>query len=309
MSDDLDEKLNKLRSVVNNVEEHDQRLRAQTLELSATLAAECRRGHISFHGEDFVIEEGVDDIDLYGYVYVDSEGIGLAYRSQYEDVEDHINGIPREERTYRLSRPDAWPVQWLRRVVTEQRLAGLIDGLSKKAEALAEGHAVLSERVGRANQKPNANIEEGIRAVATEFGFSKVMQDWAEAQRAVFQSPDAAMRAASVLLETTLKHIYKNRGIELPSDKSIGPLYATLMKQVPPLIAGDRAAGDDVAAMIRGLAGVVQNIGALRTKLGDAHGKSPGQATGGLDEARLAVDAAGAASVYLIRKLAKPPAT
>jgi hypothetical protein len=312
MSDDLDEKLSQLRSAVTLVEGHDDRILADTLEWSETLAKECRRGHITFHGDDFVIEEGPDQSDdVYGHLWVSSSGISLGYRSRNEDIEDDFNGISLDNRTYRVSQPDAWPVQWLRRIVTEQRVAGLIDGLRKQAESIAEGRAAVSARVGRVNQQPSAKIEEALRAAATEFGFMRVMQDWASAQRSLYQSPESAVRAACVLVETTLKHLYANRGIALPKDKDIQSLYATLRGSIPPVIAADRGASDDVMGMIRGLTSVIQHVGALRTKIGDAHGKSPEQAAGGLDEARLAVDAAGAASVYLIRKLAKPhpPAT
>ncbi|RYZ15501.1 MAG: hypothetical protein EOO70_06690 [Myxococcaceae bacterium] len=59
----------------------------------------------------------------------------------------------------------------------------------------------------------------------------------------------------------------------------------------------------ELHGIARALSNTIQNIGAQRTKAGDAHGRAPNQQNADIDEAEFVVTAAGVVSTFLMRRL------
>ncbi len=82
--------------------------------------------------------------------------------------------------------------------------------------------------------------------------------------------PASAVTASCALLESLFRTYIEEEGLEMPSEKSIRPLW----KVVRVDLKFDPAAtkDDDLKAVLTGLAAIVEGIGSLRTHKGSAHG-------------------------------------
>jgi hypothetical protein len=82
--------------------------------------------------------------------------------------------------------------------------------------------------------------------------------------------PASAVTASCALLESLFKTYIEDEHLEMPSDKSIRPLWKVIRGDLKfdPAATKD----DDLRTILTGLAAIVEGIGALRTHKGSAHG-------------------------------------
>jgi hypothetical protein len=306
MSKSLPELLDDLSRLSFQVHERDEEIRQRVLQLSDQFKELCQRAETGAHTEDFVIE--VFDVTnrAYGHLGVGPEGIYLAHRSTQDDLDDELYDNPEEVRGYyRVVYPKEWDVRWLRVAATEARLCELAESLQREMQALLDGRITVATNVQAALRAPPSGMQEGLIAVAEKFGFARVIDGWGKAQRLQSVDPSAAITAASSLLETTLKHIIDRFNIEMPSDQSIQRLCRAVSKAFD--FPGE--SDEHVKGLLFGLSSAVQNIGALRTKTGDAHGRTASSPASEHDLAQFAVTAAGAVSTFLLRRAQKMAVT
>jgi|ERR1700676_1536154 len=83
--------------------------------------------------------------------------------------------------------------------------------------------------------------------------------------------PASAVTASCALLESLFKAYIEEENLEMPSDKSIKPLWKIIRTdlKLDPAATHD----DDLKTVLTGLAAIVEGIGALRTHKGSAHGQ------------------------------------
>ena len=82
--------------------------------------------------------------------------------------------------------------------------------------------------------------------------------------------PEAAVTAASALLESLFKSYIEEEGLDLPSEQSLKPLWKVVRKNLKfdPALVED----EDLKTILGGLAAIVEGLGSLRTHKGSAHG-------------------------------------
>ena len=102
--------------------------------------------------------------------------------------------------------------------------------------------------------------------------------------------PPAAVTAACAILEATCKAYIAARGLPLPADQSISPVWRVVQGDLD--LDPARVHDQGVKRVLGGLASIVDGVAGLRTRTGSAHGHGPDAA--GMDQptARLAVHAA-----------------
>jgi hypothetical protein len=301
MAPGLSDMVAELERLVDEVEGHDREVRARVIELGNELAALCKRASTWAIGEEFDIEdEGNAEDRVYGWLGVTSRGIYLAHRSVMDDLNDEINGVPPEEQGYNMSWPESWDTRWLRSVATEEHLQTILVGLKNRLSELKDGRARAAGSVRELRRTPPPDVEDALIAAAQEFNFGRLSTEWGKAQRLLAIDPESALTAACSLVESTLKHIIKRRCLELPANESIQHLYKVVAKSI---VFSDETAPHDLRDMGRALTSLVQHVGALRTKAGDAHGKDPEHRVATQNAAQLAVTSAGACCTYLLRRL------
>lgn len=146
------------------------------------------------------------------------------------------------------------------------------------------------------NKKPSDNsISEGLKT----FDEAGVHAIWAKALERRLIDPEGAITAARTLLESVCKHIldeqlatYDKQKIELPE------LYKLTSQELN--IAPSQHTVEIFKQILGGVHSVVVGLGALRNKLGDAHGQGKSPVKPAPRHAALAVNLAGATAVFLI---------
>jgi hypothetical protein len=138
---------------------------------------------------------------------------------------------------------------------------------------------------------------------ATAIGFDTVELELERIRKSIVEDPEDAVTAACAVVESICRSILVELNVEFPKDRTISSLYGAVkrhLKLSPD--REDRQAEED--ADIRGILGalgsIAGNIGTLRTKTGDAHGREYGHRRVDSRIARLAVNAACTLSLFLL---------
>lgn len=120
---------------------------------------------------------------------------------------------------------------------------------------------------------------------------------WEKALSRRHTDPDGAITTARTLLETVCKHILD--GLSVPYDKADLPkLYGMAAKEMN--LSPSQHTEDVFKAILNGCHTVVQNLGTLRNKIGDAHGHGPQPVKPSPRHAALAVNLAGSMATFLV---------
>lgn len=125
-----------------------------------------------------------------------------------------------------------------------------------------------------------------------------VHQAWQRALERRLDDPEGAITAARTLLETVCKHILDEAGTTYPASADLPHLYrltATVLRLAP-----SQHTEQVFKQILGGCTSVVESLGALRNRLGDAHGKGKGSPKPALRHAELAVNLAGAMATFLV---------
>lgn len=140
---------------------------------------------------------------------------------------------------------------------------------------------------------PVEHISEGLRA----FEADAVNETWTRALARAQSEPDGAITMARALLETVCLHILEDHKIEPPTHGDLPKLYREVSEvlNIAPALHTEQV----FKQILGGAAGVVEGLGALRNRLGDAHGKGRKPAKPAPRHARLAVNLAGSVALFL----------
>ena len=82
--------------------------------------------------------------------------------------------------------------------------------------------------------------------------------------------PGSAVTASCALLESLFKFYIDERGLEMPSDQTVKPLWKIVPRRK---LDPDMVADNDLKTILGGLAATLDGIGSLRTHKGSAHGR------------------------------------
>jgi hypothetical protein len=125
-----------------------------------------------------------------------------------------------------------------------------------------------------------------------------VRTEWQRALDRRATDPEAAITAARSLLESTCKHVLHGLHEEYDDRDDLPKLYKRTAKALG--LAPDQYAEEIFRQILGGCTSVVDGLGALRNRFGDAHGKGPKAVRPAPRHAELAVNLAGAVAVFLL---------
>ena len=137
-------------------------------------------------------------------------------------------------------------------------------------------------------------VEEALAALSS----AAVRLAWQRAMERRSSDPDGAVTSAKTLLETVCKHILDSQGVEYHSTIDLPKLYRLTAEVLR--LAPSQQTEPVLRQVLGGVTAVVEGIGAMRNKLGDAHGKGEEDASPDPRHAELAVNLAGAAATFLV---------
>jgi len=146
-----------------------------------------------------------------------------------------------------------------------------------------------------ANRKP---VDAVASDVLQKFDADGVHLVWEKALARRHTDPDGAITTARTLLETVCKRILDEVG-ETYSDKEDLPgLYKAVARKLQ--IAPSQHTEDAFKRILGGATSVVEGLGSLRNKIGDAHGQGGKPVRPTARHAQLAVNLAGAMATFLV---------
>ena len=140
----------------------------------------------------------------------------------------------------------------------------------------------------------DATISDGL----TVFDAPAVQAFWAKALERRATDPDGAVTAASTLLEEVCKHIIEDSGAEWAEKWTMPKLYAEASKLLN--LAPSQHQEEIFKTILGNCQSVVQSIGSLRNKGGDAHAGGRKRVPFKPRHAALTVNLAGSMALFLI---------
>ena len=235
-------------------------------------------------------------------------------KTDYEKAEalvhlliDHCTGTQREDsdysdlRKYFISDDKCSPLlpSWVssKRSLYQfwQFIQAKFKTYAERREYLWDQFNPLLSRLESGSISPaEADIEEGLAA----FTADEISRSWKRMVRRISDDPEGAITASRNLLETVLKHILDERHIAYDSDSiELQDLYKKVQKELN--LAPEQHQEDIFKQILGGCSGVVNGLGSMRNKLGDAHGKGKRAIRPLHRHARLAVNLAGSMALFL----------
>ncbi len=148
---------------------------------------------------------------------------------------------------------------------------------------------------GKTPMPSEVEISDGLKIVNKE-GIESV---WSKALERLRDDPEGAITSARTLLETVCKHILDEEGIQYSAQRAeLSELYkltATALRLSP-----SQHTEEIFKQILGGCSAVVNGLGTLRNRLGDAHGRGKSPVKPAPRHANLAVNLAGSVALFII---------
>jgi len=123
---------------------------------------------------------------------------------------------------------------------------------------------------------------------------------WRKALERQENDPEGAITLARTILESVCKHILDAKGIEdNTTNIELSELYKATAKELN--LAPEQHTEKIFKSILGGCSGIVNGLGSLRNKLGDAHGKGKAPVRPQKRHAELAVNLAGTMATFFIQ--------
>ncbi|UES60237.1 abortive phage resistance protein (plasmid) [Roseibium aggregatum] len=152
---------------------------------------------------------------------------------------------------------------------------------------------LLDHLEGRNRSPADSTISEALSSFDTE-GVHRV---WERALQRRHEDPEGAITAARTLLETVCKHILDDAEEDY-GDDDLPKLYSKVAKVLN--LSPSQHTEQTFKSILGGCHTVVQNLGTLRNRIGDAHGQGRNPVRVAPRHAALAVNLAGSMATFII---------
>jgi len=147
--------------------------------------------------------------------------------------------------------------------------------------------------------KQSFPAQQSISEILKQFNEDEVHKAWATALERKVSDPEGAITISRTILESVCKHILDECGVEYDSNKvELPELYKKTSKALN--LSPSQHTEDIFKQILGGCSGIVSGLGALRNRLGDAHGKGKANIKPAPRHAELAVNLSGSMALYLI---------
>lgn len=137
-----------------------------------------------------------------------------------------------------------------------------------------------------------------ISTILEHYDAEHVQTAWHRALERRIEDPEAAITAARTLLESVCKHILDDLGEVYADNHDLPKLYKLTAERLN--LAPSQHTEQIFKQILGGCQTVVEGLGAVRNRLSDAHGKGRRPVKPAPRHAALAVNLAGAMSVFLV---------
>lgn len=140
--------------------------------------------------------------------------------------------------------------------------------------------------------------DQGITDALVHLDAEYVAQIWQQALQRRAENPEAAITSARTLLESVCKHILDDLSVPYDDTADLPKLYHLTAKELK--LAPSEHTEQVFKQILGGCQTVVEGLGSLRNRLGDAHGKGKLPVRPAARHAELAVNLAGTMATFLV---------
>ena len=139
----------------------------------------------------------------------------------------------------------------------------------------------------------------GITAAVSAVDSTYIQECWRKALERRTTDPEGAITASRSLLETVCKHILDGENQAYGESPELPKLYAQVAKQLN--LSPSQHTEQVFKQILGGCHSVVEGLGALRNRHGDAHGRGSAAVKPAARHAELAVNLAGTMATFLLQ--------
>lgn len=179
-------------------------------------------------------------------------------------------------------------------LITEINRCLIPDGYSLTETSIMSGSPVMKVSVVAGGSPSDLGISEAL----SSFSPDQITERWNKALERRSSDTEAAITIARTLLEDVCKWILHEAEKNWQEKDDLPVLYRKLTKELN--LAPDAHTEQIFKQILGGCQTVVESLGALRNKLGDAHSIGPRRVRPAPRHAELAVNLAGTMSTFLI---------
>ncbi|HUV29893.1 MAG TPA: abortive infection family protein [Acidobacteriota bacterium] len=231
-------------------------------------------------------------------VYLQNTLIGFCTQDQCGGTADDYSRL----RRYFLDNPSTKPLvpSWLR---VNRDVAQFWNFIKHKFHTYAERRRFIWDEMSRLLSYCEScqpfPAQESISEVVRRFDEAGINTAWQKALERKSSDPEGAITLSRTILESVCKHILDEQGIKYDENRiDLSDLYKMTAKAMH--LSPSQHTETVLRQILGGCSGVVGGLGQLRNKLGDAHGKGKRTVRPAPRHAELAVNLAGAMSLFLI---------
>lgn len=153
----------------------------------------------------------------------------------------------------------------------------------------------IFDHLERANRAP---VDMVASEALQKFNAEGIRTVWEKALSRRHTDPEGAITTARALLETVCKHIIEESGGDSLGNDDLPTLYRSVATKLK--IAPSQYSEEAFKRILGGATSVVEGLGSLRNKIGDAHGQGRNPVRPAARHAQLAVNLAGAMAIFLV---------
>lgn len=146
-----------------------------------------------------------------------------------------------------------------------------------------------------------APSDTGITATLQSVNSTFIQNAWQKALERRVIDPEGAITAARTLLESVCKHILDGAGTSYEDSFDLPRLYSLSAKNLN--LSPSQHSEQLFRQILGGCQAVVEGLGSLRNRHGDAHGKGAAGSRPATRHAELAVNLSGAMATFLLQTL------
>ncbi|MCC6468731.1 MAG: abortive infection family protein [Alphaproteobacteria bacterium] len=165
----------------------------------------------------------------------------------------------------------------------------------ERREMIYAAFRPLLDDLEGANRAPADNP---ISDVLASFDSEGVHAAWGKALQRRQADPEGAITMARTLLETVCKRILDGLGDAYEEGAELPQLYSTVSRKLN--LAPSRHTEESFKVILGSCQQIVERLGTLRNKIGDAHGKGGKPVKPSARHAHLAVNLAGTMATFLV---------
>lgn len=143
-----------------------------------------------------------------------------------------------------------------------------------------------------------APVDPVVSDVLQNFDADGVHKVWTKALERRHTDPEGAITSARTLLETVCKRILDETETEYDDKDDLPGLYKAVATKLN--IAPSQHTEETFKRILGGATSVIEGLGSLRNKIGDAHGQGKKAVRPSARHAQLAVNLAGAMATFIV---------